>query len=77
MEQRHGMTVPFGGVPLHAQREWFEELVDLGYTDVWSAESDGADGFTPLALASVWTPTLRLGTPSQSAMIRLWKEPRR
>lgn len=62
MEQRHGMTVPFGGVPLHAQREWFEELVDLGYTDVWSAESDGADGFTPLALASVWAPTLRLGT---------------
>lgn len=59
---RYGMTVPFGGVPLHAQREWFEELVDLGYTDAWSAESDGADGFTPLALASVWAPSLRLGT---------------
>lgn len=60
--QRYGMTIPFGGVPLHAQREWIEELVDLGYTDVWSAESDGADGFTPLALASVWAPSLRLGT---------------
>jgi len=36
-------------------------LPDLGYTDVWSAESNGADGFTPLALASVWAPTLRLG----------------
>ena len=32
-----------GGVPLHAQREWFEELVDLGYTDVWSAEANGAE----------------------------------
>lgn len=59
---RYGMTVPFGGVPLGEQREWFEELVDLGYTDAWSAESDGADGFTPLALASVWAPSLRLGT---------------
>ncbi len=70
MEQRHGMTVPFGGVPLHAQREWFEELVDLGYTDVWSAETDGADGLTPLALASVWTPTLRLGTAILPAYTR-------
>jgi probable F420-dependent oxidoreductase len=60
--QRYGMTIPFGGIPLHAQREWIEELVDLGYTDVWSAESDGGDGFTPLALVSVWAPSLRLGT---------------
>ena len=60
--QRYGMTVPFGGIPLHAQREWIEELVDLGYTDAWSAESDGGDGFTPLALISVWAPSLRLGT---------------
>ena len=57
---RHGMTIPFDG-PLAGQREQFEELVDLGYTDVWSAESDGVDALTPLALASVWTPTLRLG----------------
>jgi probable F420-dependent oxidoreductase len=59
--QRYGMTVPLGG-PLHSQREQFEELVYLGYTDVWSVESDGHDGFTPLALASVWAPSLRLGT---------------
>jgi probable F420-dependent oxidoreductase len=59
--QRYGMTIPFGGIPLHEQREWIEELVDLGYTDVWSAEADGGDGFTPLVLTSVWAPTLRLG----------------
>ena len=35
---------------------------DLGYTDVWSSEANGADAFTPLALASVWAPSLRLGT---------------
>lgn len=42
-------------------REVFRELVDLGYTDVWSSEADGADGFTPLALAAAWAPELRLG----------------
>ena len=58
---RYGMTIPFTGVPLHAHREWFDELIDLGYTDAWSAESDGVDGFTPLALAAAWTPALQLG----------------
>jgi probable F420-dependent oxidoreductase len=57
-----GITVPFDGVPLSEHREWYEEAVDLGYTDLWSAESGGADAFTPLALAAAWTPTLRLGT---------------
>jgi probable F420-dependent oxidoreductase len=36
-------------------------LRELGYTDVWSAEVDGADGFTPLALAAAWEPSLHLG----------------
>jgi probable F420-dependent oxidoreductase len=58
----YGITIPFDGVPLADHRPWLEELVDLGYTDVWSAEADGTDGFTPLALAAAWTPTLRLGS---------------
>ena len=37
-------------------------LPDLGYTDAWSAELNGVDAFTPLALASQWAPQLRLGT---------------
>ena len=61
MSQRYGMTIPFDNVPLGEQREWIEELADLGYTDVWSSEANGADAFTPLALASVWAPSLRLG----------------
>jgi probable F420-dependent oxidoreductase len=61
MVQRYGMTVPFTG-PLHDQRGRFEELAALGYTDLWSAEANTTDAFTPLALASVWTPSLRLGT---------------
>jgi probable F420-dependent oxidoreductase len=64
------MTIPFDGVPLSQHREWFEELVDLGYTDAWSAEADGTDGFTPLALAAAWAPTLRLGTAIIPAFTR-------
>ena len=60
--QRYGITVPLDGIPLADQRELFAELPDLGYTDVWSSEVDGADAFTPLVLASVWAPALRLGT---------------
>src|SRR5262245_24010464 len=60
--QRYGMTIPFDGIPLHAQKERIAELVEAGYTDVWSAEAMGGDGFTPLVLASVWEPSLRLGT---------------
>ena len=59
--RRPGMTVPLPG-PLHTHRQGLAELADLGYTDIWSAEADGADGFTPLALAAAWEPRLRLGT---------------
>jgi len=58
---RYGMTIPLAGVPLHQHREWLEEMVDLGYTDFWSSEANGHDGFTPLALAAAWVPTARLG----------------
>ena len=58
---RHGMTIPFDGVPLHEQADWIRELADLGYTDAWSSEAGGTDAFTPLALASAWAPSLRLG----------------
>jgi probable F420-dependent oxidoreductase len=56
------MTIPFDGVPLADHRHWYEELVDLGYTDLWSSEAGGTDAFTPLALAAAWVPSMRLGT---------------
>ncbi|ACY99506.1 MULTISPECIES: LLM class F420-dependent oxidoreductase [Thermomonospora] len=62
MTARWGLTVPMTGVPLAEHRQIVTELTDLGYTDVWSAETNGADGFTPLALSSQWGPDLRLGT---------------
>ncbi len=59
--KRFGMSLPIGGVPLHAHRDWILELADLGYTDLWSSEAGGHDGFTPLALAAAWAPEMRLG----------------
>jgi probable F420-dependent oxidoreductase len=67
---RFGMTIPLEGVPLHQQREWIEELVRLGYTDLWSSEATAGDGFTPLVLASVWAPSARLGTAIVPAFTR-------
>jgi probable F420-dependent oxidoreductase len=58
---RFGITVPFDGVGLEDHRSWYAELTQLGYTDVWSAETDGVDGFTPLALAAAWSASLQLG----------------
>jgi probable F420-dependent oxidoreductase len=58
---RYGLTIPLTGMPLPDHREIVGELADLGYTDAWSAETNGSDAFTPLALASQWAPELRLG----------------
>ena len=67
---RHGITIPFDNVPLAGQRDWWEELVELGYTDLWSSEANGTDGFTPLALAAAWTPSMRLGIAIVPAFTR-------
>ena len=69
LPKRPGMTVPLPG-HLHAQRQKLEELADLGYTDIWSAEADGMDAFTPLAMAAAWEPRLRLGTAIVPAFTR-------
>ena len=58
---RWGMSIPLPGIPLHQHRDWMREMVDLGYSDFWSSEANGHDGFTPLALAAAWAPEVRLG----------------
>ena len=59
---RFGFTFPLDGLPLHAHKDVLQEAERLGYTDAWSAEIDGVDCFTPLALAAAWTDKLQLGT---------------
>ena len=57
---RYGMSIPLE-TPLHEQETLLKKMIDWGYTDFWSSEANGTDGFTPLALAAAWTPTARLG----------------
>lgn len=61
MTSRYGITIPFDGVSLPEHKELFHRLAGLGYTDVWSAEVDGADGFTPLTLCAAWEARLNVG----------------
>lgn len=68
--RRYGVTFPFDGIPLAGQRDLVQEIADLGYTDLWSAESGGHDAFVPLAVAAQWAPSLRLGTAIVPAFTR-------
>ncbi len=68
--RRLGITVPFPDASLADHRSWYADVAAAGYSDVWSAEVDGADGFTPLALAAAWEPGLRLGIAIAPAFTR-------
>ena len=68
-ESRYGMTIPLPD-RLDDHKEVFRELVELGYTDVWSSEANDTDGLTPLALAAALAPELRLGTAILPAFTR-------
>ena len=59
---RWGLTVPFTGIPLAEHGELYRGIEAAGYDDVWTSETAGHDGFTPLALAAAHTERLRLAT---------------
>ncbi len=59
---RWGLTLPLPGTPLGASEELIRRAEAAGYTDLWSGETAGPDGFTPLALSAAWTERARLGT---------------
>jgi probable F420-dependent oxidoreductase len=59
---RWGLTVPLTGVPLADHADLFRRIEDGGYDDVWTSETAGHDGFTPLAIAAAATERLRLAT---------------
>src|SRR5437667_5373346 len=60
--QRWGLTLPLPSLPLRQHAELVRRAEAAGYTDLWSGETQGPDGFTPLALAATWTERARLGT---------------
>src|SRR6266480_3452483 len=69
-DRRWGLTLPLPGLPLAQHRELAERAEAAGYTDLWSGETNGPDGFTPLALAAAWTERARLGTGIVGVMTR-------
>ena len=68
--QRWGLTVPFTGVPLADNAELYRRAEAAGYTDLWSGETNGPDGFSPLVLGAAWTEKVRLGTGVVGVMQR-------
>jgi probable F420-dependent oxidoreductase len=61
-ELRWGLTLPFAGVPLAEHEPLVRRAEAAGFDDLWTGETNGPDGFTPLALAAAWTERMRLGT---------------
>lgn len=59
---RWGLTLPLPGLSLTAHEELVKRAEAAGYTDLWSGETNGPDGFTPLTLSAAWTERARLGT---------------
>ena len=59
---RWGLTLPFAGLPLREHLDLFRQAEAAGYDDLWTGETNGPDGFTPLALAAAVTERIRLAT---------------
>jgi probable F420-dependent oxidoreductase len=69
-QYRLGYTLPFENLSLAQHPEVLRKAEDLGYTDAWTGEVNGLDGFTPLAVAAMSTSTTRLGTAIVSTYTR-------
>jgi probable F420-dependent oxidoreductase len=67
---RWGLTLPLPAIPLAENAEHVRAAEAAGYTDLWSGETNGPDGFSPLVLASAWTESVRLGTGIVGVMQR-------
>jgi len=59
---RWGLTLPLPNLPLRDTEDLVRRAEASGYTDLWSGETNGPDGFTPLVAAATWTESARLGT---------------
>src|SRR5215469_9342747 len=61
VKKRWSLSVPLEGFSLAELGGLAREAEELGYTDAWSYEVDGVDGFTPLAAIATATTGMRLG----------------
>ena len=60
--KRWGLTLPLPMTSIRDQVELVKRAEAAGYTDLWSGETAGPDGFTPLAFAAAHTEEVRVGT---------------
>src|SRR2546425_7224940 len=68
-QKRWALSLPLDGFTLAEHGEIACEAERLGYTDAWSLEVDGLDGFSPLAVVAL-TTRLRVGTAIANAYTR-------
>ena len=59
---RWGLSLELPGLTLPQHEPVVRAAESAGYTDAWSGETGGHDGFTSLGLAAAWTERMRLGT---------------
>ena len=67
---RLGYTLPLEGFSLAELDNIGRRAEAAGYTDAWSGEVDGADGFTPLTITALATESMRVGVGVVSAFTR-------
>ena len=60
--KRWGLTLPLPMTSIADQVELVKRAEAAGYTDLWSGETAGPDGFTPLAFAAAHAESVRVGT---------------
>jgi probable F420-dependent oxidoreductase len=70
MGDRWALSLELPGLTLPQHEPVVRAAEDAGYTDAWSGETGGHDGFTSLALAATWTERMRLGTGVVNAFTR-------
>jgi len=68
-QKRWALSVPLEGFTLAEHADLTREAEGLGYTDAWSLEIDGVDGFAPLAVAAMATK-MRVGTAIANVFTR-------
>ena len=62
MPRRHALSLERPGLTLPQHEPVVRAAEAAGYTDAWSGETGGHDGFTSLLMAATWTEQMRLGT---------------
>ena len=70
MTERLGVTVPLPGFSVRGACDLARRAEELGYTDAWSSEVSGPDGFSVAAAVGATTKTMRIGCAIAPAFSR-------